>query len=387
MATRRRAAPCRRDCRTHLASSTRDPASRATRGRASPPPTDPRCALARKQPRESVIPLGVRERRRVTELAPSRRAEPPPRGSRASRPPPGCGRGPEQPRRTDRRILALRRRRPLRVQAHDPTRQNSPARNTGRHRATAAPRTRCGEPRPSSATARREQLAAPRRCRRETTARRPAVREVRTGAQRRDRRPPRRAPSGSARPARGGTRGSRRARRGRRRLLEPEREALVEVGPRRFRQRVVGGVADQQCRKRKASSSGSVAVAAARAPCGPAHELAGIAGSSGRGPRPPRDGRPAPRPRRARAPPLAGLGSWSRRAASSAWIVGGTPPRRPRESRTIASISSTKSGLPSGRARIRSRSPLASSAAPSRRSISSSVSLSRQAAQATPSWR
>ena len=68
-----------------------------------------------------------------------------------------------------------------------------------------------------------------------------------------------------------------------------------------------------------------------------------------------RGGRRSPRPSRARAPPRSAGSSWSSRAASSAWIVGGTTTSSPGDSRTIATISSTNSGLPSAA----SRDPLA----------------------------
>ncbi len=67
----------------------------------------------------------------------------------------------------------------------------------------------------------------------------------------------------------------------------------------------------------------------------------------GRARRPRRDGRPRPRSPRARARPALRPSSESMRACSSAWIVGGTASRRRRCcSRTIATISSTKSGVP-----------------------------------------
>ena len=49
--------------------------------------------------------------------------------------------------------------------------------------------------------------------------------------------------------------------------------------------------------------------------------------------------------------------SWSSRAASSAWMVGGTTTSCAPESPTIASISSTKSGLPPAASRIRAWRP------------------------------
>ena len=85
--------------------------------------------------------------------------------------------------------------------------------------------------------------------------------------------------------------------------------------------------------------------------------------------------RPTPRSRTARS---AGS-SWSRRAARSAWIVGGTLTSASPEARTRASISSRKSGLPSAAAsdrwtKGRGSTPPSSS---SSRSVSAASSGSR----------
>ena len=83
------------------------------------------------------------------------------------------------------------------------------------------------------------------------------------------------------------------------------------------------------------------------------------------------------RRRRARGPTAPGASSWSRRAASSAWSVGGTS-TSPSPDCTIAAISSTNSGLPPAAARIRSR----TSSSSSWPSILASISA---AASSTPS--
>ena len=69
-----------------------------------------------------------------------------------------------------------------------------------------------------------------------------------------------------------------------------------------------------------------------------------------------------------------GGSSWSRRAVSSAWSVGGTSTSPSPEACTIAAISSTKSGLPPAARRIRSRTSASSSRPPMRASISASAS-------------
>ena len=161
-------------------------------------------------------------------------------------------------------------------------------------------------------------------------------------------------------PARGGNRRSRRSRRGRG-VREPVGEALVQLGARRLGQRLVGGIADEQMaeaeslvlRERRASSSGS-------APCGRASRGAPRRSRPHRiratAPRRRRGGRPRPRPTPRSITTRTSPSSESMRACRSAWIVGGTTiSPSPPCSRTIASISSTKSGFPAEAAVIRSR--------------------------------
>ena len=129
-------------------------------------------------------------------------------------------------------------------------------------------------------------------------------------------------------PARGGSRGSRRARPGRRRAPRASpRSARAARPASAFGQRVVGGVADQQVAEAEGVLAGKLG------PVGPDQLLAHERGQARRRPepraglerlRPRRGGRPGPRPSRARAPSRSCGSSWSRRAASSAWIVGGT---------------------------------------------------------------
>ena len=158
--------------------------------------------------------------------------------------------------------------------------------------------------------------------------------------------------------------------------LEPGGEALVQLGARRLRQRRrrrrrgSGGDGSGRRRRRRAASG-----RAERAPCGRAPSASSARRARrARAPRRRRGGRSCPRPRRARARRARDGSSWSRRAASSAWMVGGTTTSPFGDSATIASICSTKSGLPSAASRIRARSGSASSTSPSSRSISSSVS-------------
>ena len=114
-----------------------------------------------------------------------------------------------------------------------------------------------------------------------------------------------RARRGTARPARGGSRGSRPARRGPApRSSSHVGEALVQLGARRLRERVVGGVADQQVPEAEGVVAGQRRRrSGGRAPCGRARAAAtGRRDRPARAPRPRPGGRPAPRPRRARAP-------------------------------------------------------------------------------------
>ena len=114
-------------------------------------------------------------------------------------------------------------------------------------------------------------------------------------------------------------------------LLEPGGEALVQVGARRLRQRLVGGVADQEVAEAEAVLAGELR------PVGPDQLLADERGQArrhlaprrARAPAPRRGGRPRPRPRPARArsarPGRAGRGGPRAAPAASAG-------RRPRPS-------------------------------------------------------
>ena len=162
-----------------------------------------------------------------------------------------------------------------------------------------------------------------------------------------------RAPACSGRPARGGSRGSRPARPARRRAAPASRRSARAAPPAiDFRERVVGGVADQQVAEAEA------VLARELRPVGtdqlPADERGQarrhLRSPPGRAPARRRGGRPRPRPRRARAPAArrrrAGRGG--RRAAPAS--VGGTSTSSP-ASPAIASISAMKSGLPPAAAR------------------------------------
>ena len=131
-------------------------------------------------------------------------------------------------------------------------------------------------------------------------------------------------------------------------LLEPVGEALVQLGAGRLRERVVGGVADQQVTEAERVLAGQLRLV------GPDQLLAHERGEPRRDLRLARGRAPAtaprwktcPRPSRARAPPLVrvelveprGEQRLDRRRNGDA---------RPADSRTSASISSTNSGLPS----------------------------------------
>ena len=118
-------------------------------------------------------------------------------------------------------------------------------------------------------------------------------------------------------------------------LLEPGREALVEVCAGRLRQRVVGGVADQEVAEAEAVLARELRlVGADQLPCGRARPGAASPGSRRvRAPGRRRGGRSRPRSRPARArsarPSRAGRGA--PRAAPAAWAgrPRRPPPRRP----------------------------------------------------------
>ena len=108
-------------------------------------------------------------------------------------------------------------------------------------------------------------------------------------------------------------------------LLEPVGEALVQLGARRLRQRVVGGVADQQVAEaegvlarelRRSGRTSSLRTSAVSRGA----DLRLVGASAWTAPRWKTSPSTAPRSSTRRS---AGS-SWSRRAASSAWIVGGT---------------------------------------------------------------
>ena len=109
----------------------------------------------------------------------------------------------------------------------------------------------------------------------------------------------------------------------------------------------------RRCRKRNASSPGACASGRTSSLRTSAISRAGTSVSSGASASTRRGGRSSPRPRRARARRALPDSSWSSRAASSAWIVGGTTTSPSATLATIASICSTKSGLPSAASRMR----------------------------------
>ena len=164
-------------------------------------------------------------------------------------------------------------------------------------------------------------------------------------------------------------------------LLQPRREALVELGARRLRQRVVGGVADQQMAEAEAVLARELRPVRSDQLLADERRQAGASPASPPGER--LDGAPVEdlaldrHPARARC--RSAGSSWSRRAASSACRVGGTTTSSC-DSAAIASISSTKSGLPpAARAILSRRSPR------SRCGMSSSTSSVGRAARAEAS--
>ena len=154
-------------------------------------------------------------------------------------------------------------------------------------------------------------------------------------------------------------------------LLEPAGEALVQLRPRGLRERVVGGVADQQVAEAEAVLAARTApcrdgsAPGARAPPGAASPGSPPGASACTAPRWKTSPSTAPRSSTRRS---AGS-SWSRRAASSAFNVGGTSTSSP-ASPAIASISPMKSGLPPAAAAILARSS-SGTAAPIRLAASS----------------
>ena len=143
-------------------------------------------------------------------------------------------------------------------------------------------------------------------------------------------------------------------------LLEPHGEPLVQLGPGRLRQGVVGGVADQQVAEpERVLAREAAPCPAGRAPCARATSAARPpAARPVRAPGPRRGGRRAPRRRRARARSARGrrAGRGGRRGAPGS--SAGRRRRSPATRATIATISSTNSGLPSAASRMRSRRPV-----------------------------
>ena len=183
-----------------------------------------------------------------------------------------------------------------------------------------------GSPTPSASARSSRLAAAPCRRGRARGARRPRAGSAARPPSARVSSVRGRARRGSGSSARGGGRGARRARRAGAVLFEPGGEALVQVGAGRLRQRVVGGVADQQVAEAERVLAGQVG------PVGPDQPLADERGQPRRQLRSRRvraparrpGGRSRPRPRPARARSARPGSSWSRRAASSACSVGGT---------------------------------------------------------------
>ena len=157
----------------------------------------------------------------------------------------------------------------------------------------------------------------------------------------------------SARPARGGSRGSRPARSGRCPCCssQPAKRSCRSLG--RLRQRLVGGVADQQV----AEAEGVLAdelrpVGADELLAHEPREPAGHLAPPRRAPAPRRDGRAGPRPSRTRArrarPGRAGQAGRRAAPGSSAAPATSSSP----DSRASATICSTNSGLPSAAPRM-----------------------------------
>ena len=134
-------------------------------------------------------------------------------------------------------------------------------------------------------------------------------------------------------------------------LFEPVGEPLVQVGAGRLRERVVGGVADQEVLEaERVLAVRAAAGRAGSAPCARARRAAAAPASRrARAPARRRGGRSRPRPRPARARSARPGSSWSRRAASSACSVGGTT-SSPSAWSAIASISCDEERVPARRA-------------------------------------
>ena len=108
-------------------------------------------------------------------------------------------------------------------------------------------------------------------------------------------------------------------------LVQPVGEALVEVGADRLRQRLVGGVADQQVAEAEAVLAGELrSLGADQLAADERGERAVTCASPGASACTAPGGRSRPRPRRVRGRCRSGSSSWSSRAASSALSVGGT---------------------------------------------------------------
>ena len=150
-------------------------------------------------------------------------------------------------------------------------------------------------------------------------------------------------------------------------LVQPAGEPLVEVRARRLRERVVRRVADEDVPEAERVVAGQLR--ALRPHELLAHEAeqtgTGPADRPARAPARPSRGTPAPRPRRARAPrvPHAATGRAAPTAAPGCSAAPSTSASG--DASSIATISSTKSGLPSAAARMRSRRPGSTSPASS----------------------
>ena len=118
-------------------------------------------------------------------------------------------------------------------------------------------------------------------------------------------------------------------------LLEPVREALVELGPNRFRQPVIRGIADEQVAEAKGVVAGQLRpVRAGSAPCARVRPVAGGPSRPRSEPGPRLGGRSPPRPRRARAPsaPSSRAGRGARPAAPGGSAERARPTRLARPS-------------------------------------------------------
>ena len=139
-------------------------------------------------------------------------------------------------------------------------------------------------------------------------------------------------------------------------LLDPGCEPRVEVGARRLRESIVGGVANQQVAEakgvviRERRGTRPHKFLARRDPSDWRSHPGSSGASAATAPRWNTWPSTAPRSSAARS----AVGNWSSRAEMSAWMVAGTVTSSG-DASTIASICSTKSGLPSAAERMRTR--------------------------------